>query len=334
MATGGMVASAHPLVTSAGLQTLAAGGNAVDAAVSAALVASVVMPEMCGLGGDLFAIVHDPRRPGPVTYLGSGIAPRGLSYERVKAASPGGHLMPNQGPLSIGVPGMVAGYRDLLREHGSKAFAELVGPALHHAEAGHPVGQGLADHFIPNVELLSSVPSSKAALLPGGKAPVAGQVLVQADLARTFRRLIDAGLDDFYQGDLAQRIAGGIQELGGALTVEDMAGHETEISTPLSVTYRGYRINQTGLPTQGLVHLEALKIAEHALRAEEFWSERYIHIQVEAIKLAFADRLGYAQDPRTGDTPVERLLSGEWAARRAAEIGDSATAEASAGQFQ
>ena len=133
-----MVSSANPLVSSAGARTLAAGGNAVDAAVSAALVASVVMPQMCGLGGDLFAIVHDPRRSGPVSYLGSGIAPRGLSYEQMLAQSPGRYLMPNQGPISIGVPGMVRGYGDLLREHGSRSFAELAETAIDYASNGHP----------------------------------------------------------------------------------------------------------------------------------------------------------------------------------------------------
>lgn len=329
-----MVASAHPLISSAGLETLAKGGNAVDAAVSAALVASVVMPEMCGLGGDLFAIVHDPRRSGPVSYLGSGIAPRGVSYEAMQKASPGRNLMPNQGPISIGVPGMVAGYRDLLREHGSIPFAELVQPALHYAEAGHPVGQGLADHLAPEVGLLGSFPSSKAVFLPGGSAPTVGQLWKQPDLARTFRRMIDAGLDDFYRGELAQRIARGIQDVGGAMTVEDLAGQETDICPPISVEYRGYRINQTGLPTQGLVHLEALKIVEHALKPDDFWSARWLHVHVEAIKLAFADRLGYAQDPRTGETPLDDLLGGAWAQMRAREIGESATSTASAGTFR
>lgn len=334
MSTGGMVAAAHPLVASAGVRALAAGGNAVDAAVSAALVASVVMPDMCGLGGDLFAIVHDPRKPRPLAYLGSGIAPRGLTYEMAKAASPGGYLMPEQGPLSIGVPGMVRGYRDLLNHHGSKSFDELVQPALGYADNGHPFGKGEADHLAPAAALISQFPPSRSVFLPDGRPVGAGELVRQCDLARTFRRLIAAGLDDFYEGDVAARIAAGIQESGGVLSANDLAQHQTEIVAPISVEYRGYRINQTGLPTQGLIHLEGLRIVDQFLERGAFWTEPWLHGQIEAIKLAFADRLGYAQDPRTGDTPVSALLSEAWAKQRAAQIQDQASTTVSAGAFQ
>jgi gamma-glutamyltranspeptidase/glutathione hydrolase len=335
MSTGGMVASAHPLVSSAGLRVLAAGGNAVDAAVSAALAASVCLPDMCGLGGDLFAIVHDPRRSKPVSYLGSGIAPRGLTYEMVAKASPGGYLMPEQGPLSIGVPGMVRGYRDLLKNHGTKSFEELVQPALGYAERGHPMGRGEADHLGPASGLLERLEATKAVFLPEGKPIQTGELFIQGGLAKTFRRMIEAGLDDFYEGELARTIAGAVQACGGVLSTDDLAGHETTITEPISVEYRGYRINQTGLPSQGMIHLEALRIADHAITEDQpFWSERTIHRQIEAIKLAFADRLGYAQDPKTGDTPLDALFSDEWAKQRAAEIGECAATTVSPGQFK
>jgi gamma-glutamyltranspeptidase len=329
-----MVSSANPLVSSAGARTLAAGGNAVDAAVSAALVASVVMPQMCGLGGDLFAIVHDPRRSGPVSYLGSGIAPRGLSYEQMLAQSPGRYLMPNQGPISIGVPGMVRGYGDLLREHGSRSFAELAETAIDYASNGHPTSFDLAEHLVPEAELLASVPSTKAVFLPGGQALRIGQRFVQADLGRTLQRLADVGVDDFYSGELARRIAAGIQELGGVMTVDDLAQHETEITTPISTTYRGYRINQTGLPSQGVIHLEALRIAERLLQPDQFFTGEWIHTQIEAIKRAFADRSQFAQDPRTGPSPEQHLLSDAWIAERAATIDATAATEIRIPQMQ
>lgn len=334
MSTGGMVASAHPLVSSAGMRALVAGGNAVDAAISSALAASVCLPDMCGLGGDLFAIVHDPRKPRPVSYLGSGIAPRGLTYEMAAKASPGGNLMPEQGPLSIGVPGMVRGYRDLLKNHGSKSFEELVQPALGYAECGHPLGRGEAYHLAPAVGLLKKLKATEAVFLPQGLPIRTGELFIQQGLARTFRRLIEAGLDDFYEGELARQIASAIQECGGVLSVDDLADHESTITEPISVEYRGYRINQTGLPSQGMIHLEAMRIADHALGEEPFWSERAIHRQIEAVKLAFADRLGYAQDPKTGDTPLEVLLSDDWARKRAGEIGECATTSVSPGSFQ
>ena len=329
-----MVASAHPLVSSAGAGILAAGGNAVDAAVASALVASVVLPDMCGFGGDLFAIVHDPRREGALSYQGSGRAPRGLTYEMAQAAGPGGHLMPEQGPLSIGVPGMARAYRDLLANHGSRSFEEVVQPALDYAENGHPVSRDLVGHIEPASPLLSSFSTSAAVFLPGGKAPIPGQRLKQTDLARTFRRLIKAGLDDFYQGELAERIASSVQAVGGVLTTDDLAGHETEITAPLSVEYRGYRINQTHLPSQGLIHLEAQMIADQVLDPAEFFRDRWIHQQVEILKLSFADRLACSQDPWTGSTPIERLLNADWAKARAAEISERAATNVPAGNFR
>jgi gamma-glutamyltranspeptidase/glutathione hydrolase len=226
---------------------------------------------MCGLGGDIFAIVHDPRRSRPVSYLGSGIAPRGLTYEMAAKASPGGCLMPEQGPLSIGVPGMLRGYRDLLKNHGSKSFEELVQPALRYAERGHPLGRGEADHLAPAVGLLEKLESTRAVFLPEGKPIRTGELFIQRGLAKTFRRLIEAGLDDFYEGELAQQIASAIQAYGGVLATEDLADHETTITEPISVDYRGYRINQTGLPSQGMIHLEALKIWDKVFGDEPFW---------------------------------------------------------------
>ena len=329
-----MVASAHPLISSAGLRVLAGGGNAVDAAVASALVASVVLPDMCGFGGDLFAIVHDPGRTGALSYQGSGRAPRGLSYDMAQAAGPGGFLMPNQGPLSIGVPGMARAYRDLLANHGSRSFEELVQPALDYAQNGHPIARGVCEHIAPDIELLGTFPSTAAVFLPGGKAPAPGQLLKQPELARTFQRLIAAGLDDYYEGEIARRMAKGIQAVGGVLTAEDLAEHETEITAPLATEYRGYRINQTHLPSQGLIHLEVHNIADQLLDPSEFFSDRWLHQQVEILKLAFADRLAYAQDPWTGASPVDRLLSPDWARMRATEVGDRAAASVPAGQLQ
>jgi gamma-glutamyltranspeptidase len=324
MGTQGMVASAHPLVSGAGARALANGANAVDAAVSAALVASVVMPQMCGLGGDIFVIVHDPKRKGAVAHMGSGIAPRGMSYEQMLAKSPGNYLMPNQGEVSIGVPGMVRGYQDLLAGHGSRSFAELAETAIHYASKGHPVAFDLAEHLIPEVELLGSYPSSKAVFLPGGKPPAIGEMLVQADLGRTLQRLAEVGLDDFYSGEIAARIAKGIQEVGGVMTVDDLAQHRTDISTPISIPYRGYRINQTRLPSQGVIHLEAMRICEQLLQREHFFTPAWIHTQIEAIKIAFADRLKYAQDPITGKSLETNLLDDAWIAGRSKPIGNSA----------
>lgn len=320
MGTNGAIASAHPLISSAGARVLAAGGNAVDAAVAAGLVGSVVMPQMCGLGGDIFAIVHDPRRGKPVSYLGSGIAPHGMSYEAMRAHSPGNHLMPEQGPLAIGVPGMVRGYGDLLKNHGTKTFAEVAEAAIDYASNGHPAAFDLSEHLVPEVDLLAQFPASAAVFLPGGRPISIGQRFVQHDLGQTLKRLAEVGTDDFYNGEIAARIAQGIQAVGGVMTVEDLAQHTTDIREPLAISYHGHTVYQTGLPSQGVIHLEAMRICEELLAPERFWTADWIHTQIEAIKIAFADRLAYTQDPRFSPSLETNLLDDAWIAQRASTV--------------
>ncbi|HWA63357.1 MAG TPA: gamma-glutamyltransferase family protein [Caulobacteraceae bacterium] len=326
----GMAAAAHPLTVETAVGVLRAGGNAVDAAVAAGLTAAVVMPEMCGLGGDLFAIVHAPGE-APVAVLGSGIAPRAATLEQMRAAgpqTPSGPKMPLTGPLSIGAPGMVHAYGALLERFGSRPFADLAAPAIAHAERGFPLTVSGAAAIGLYAELLARVPATATVLLPGGRAPRAGEVLVQADLARTLRQLAAEGCGAFYGGPLADRIAGSVQALGGALSAGDLADHTTVLEPPLSTTYRGCTVWQTGLPSQGLILLEALNIAEQAEAAMLARGDAAAtHLLVEATKLAYADRMAYACDPAVRATPVETLLSKAWAARRHAAIDPDRAAE-------
>ncbi|MBA2753039.1 MAG: gamma-glutamyltransferase, partial [Chloroflexia bacterium] len=171
----GMVASAHPLISAAGLHVLRQGGNAVDAAVAAAAVGSVTMPEMCGLGGDLFAIVHQPADAGghgpaageTVAVLGSGIAPRSATIEMMRRhGDADGTTMPYRGPLAVGVPGMVDAYCQLLERFGTWSFASLVEPAIAHARDGFPLTEGGARAIATNAAMLSEFPSSAAVFLP------------------------------------------------------------------------------------------------------------------------------------------------------------------------
>lgn len=331
----GMVAAAHPLVTTAGLDVLARGGNAVDAAVASGLVASVVMPEMCALGGDLFALVHDPRAAGGAgrvwSVQGSGIAPRGAALEAMRQA--GGGRMPSTGPMAITVPGMVDGYFTLLDRWGSRAFAELVEPAVEHAR-GHAISPVLVSYIDKFADLLRAVPASAAVFLPDGRPPRPGSVFRQEDLARTLEAIAEGGPDVFYRGDIAKRITASLQELGGALRASDFADHHTDVSAPLSTTYRGFTVYQTRLPSQGLIMLEALNILEE-FDVEEMGvgSPETTHVMVEAIKRAFADRHAYCQDPAFGPSPVERLVSKEWARSRARTIGKRASVDVPSGEF-
>ncbi len=317
-ASNGMVATAHPLATSAGLDVLMRGGNAVDAAIAAATTAAVVMPEMCGLGGDIFAIVHKPGQPTR-SYLGSGIAPRGATVEQMRAAgAEDGMKMPYQGPLSIGVPGMVDGYFTMLRDFGTRSFAKLAEQAIGHAEHGFPLTKQGAGHIAGQAEILRQFPASDAVFFPGGRAPREGEIFRQTNLARTLRAIADQGPDVLYRGEIGARIAAAIQELGGALSAEDLSDHATPVENPLQSTYRGYTVYQTGIPSQGMIQLEALNIVEATGLIEP--DAHGVHTLVEAKKLAYADRLGYAVDPKFGATPMARLLSKEWAASRAARI--------------
>lgn len=319
---GGMVAAAHPLTVATALAVLKAGGNAVDAAVAGGLTAAVVMPEMCGLGGDLFAIVHAPGQ-APVAVLGSGVAPRSATLEQMRAhgdPSPTGVKMPFRGPLSVGTPGMVHAFGALLERFGSRPLAELAQSAIGYAD-GFPITP-LGVHFIAtSADLLAQYPASAAVFLPGGEVPKVGQVMRQPDLARTLRTIAAQGTQAFYHGDIADRIAAFMATHGGALSADDLARHETVLEPPIATTYRGHAVFQTGLPSQGMILLEALNIAEQVdSQALARGDAAATHLLAEAVKLAYADRLGFAQDQAFGNPHLETLLSKPWAEKRFAAI--------------
>ena len=329
----GMVAAAHPLIVESGLYILRQGGNAVDAAVAAGLTAAVVMPEMCGLGGDLFALIADPRRGDIEAILGSGIAPRGASLEHMRQHGEGGK-MPYQGPLSISVPGMIDAYATLLDRYGSLPFAQVAEPAITHAADGFPLHPLGAAHIAASGDVLARDPAAAAIFLPNGRPPATGTIFKQPDLARTLQQLAAEGLDGFYRGEVARHIVAYLNDVGGALSLEDFSDHATEVAAPLATTYRDVTVYQTGLPTQGLILLEALNIVEQAPDPLDPMAAASIHLMVEAKKLAYADRLQYAGDPAFVDTPLDQLLSKEWARERHAAIDANRLVASAAGDYQ
>jgi gamma-glutamyltranspeptidase len=329
-ARDGIIGAQHPLVSSTGLRVLATGGNAVDAAVAAALVGTVVMPGRCGIGGDLFAVVASPDVAGGSTgerlaFHGSGIAPRGASLEFMREhgedAPDGRRVMAQRGPLSPSVPGFVDGCFALLERFGTRPFAELAAPAIAYAADGFPISPAEAKSIAAYAELLQRFPASAAVFLPDGVAPRSGQLLRQSQLARSLSLIAGGGPDVFYRGEIARSIASFLAANGGALTEEDFADHAPAVSPPLTTSYRGHTIYETGLPTQGFVVLEALNICEQASIAEMgLRSARAVHTEVSALRLAFADRRAQAGDPNFVETPLSTLLSKEWAAERYATI--------------
>jgi gamma-glutamyltranspeptidase/glutathione hydrolase len=330
MARDGIIGAQHPLVSSTGLRVLATGGNAVDAAVAAALVGTVVMPARCGIGGDLFAVVASPDTSGGsrgerLAFHGSGIAPRGASLEFMREhgedAPDGRRVMAQRGPLSPSVPGFIDGCFALLERFGTRPFAELAAPAIAYAGDGFPISPAEAKSIVAYSELLQQFPTSAAVFLPDSAAPRSGQTLRQSELARSLSLIASGGPDVFYRGEIARSIASFLAANGGALTEEDFADHATAVSAPLTTTYRGQTIYETGLPTQGFVVLEALNICEQAPIAEMgLTSARAVHTEVSALRLAFADRRAQAGDPDYVETPLSTLLSKEWAAERYATI--------------
>jgi gamma-glutamyltranspeptidase/glutathione hydrolase len=326
LATGGIIGSQHPLVSSTGLRVLAAGGNAVDAAVAAALTGTVVMPHRCGIGGDLFAIVARADGSGsrgasePVAFHGSGIAPRGCSLEFMREHgedAPDGRRVPAQvGPLSPSVPGFIDGCYALLERFGTRPFAELVAPAIDYAE-GFPIYPDEAVAIASNAAMLAPYPASAAVFLPNGAALKPGEMLRQPGLARSLALIARDGPEVFYRGEIARDIGAYLAANGGALAADDFADHEAAVSPPLATTYRGYTVYETALPTQGFVVLEALNICEQAPLGEmHLASSQAIHTEVSALRLAFADRRAHAGDEAFVETPLDMLLSKDWAAER------------------
>ena len=331
LARGGMIASQHPLVSAAGLRVLAAGGNAVDAAVAAALVGTVVMPARCGIGGDLFAVVSRPDAGGAhhaddlLAFQGSGIGPRGASLQFMREhgedAPDGRRVMAQHGPLSPSVPGFVDGCFALLDRFGSLPFADLAEPAIAYAAKGFPISPPEARIIDQLQSELRAFPATAAVFLPNGAPPRSGALLRQPALARSIAAIARGGPDVFYRGPIAKAICAFLAANGGALGEDDFAGHATDVTPPLATTYRGYTVYENALPTQGFVVLEALNICEQAdLAAIGVSSVAGVHTEVSALRLAFADRRAYAGDSRFVDTPLAKLLSKEWAAQRYASV--------------
>ena len=301
-ARNGMVAAAQPLATAAGLEVLANGGNAVDAAIAAALVDAVTMPASCGVGGDLFAIVSKPAKGGGYSELtsviSSGISPRGASLEFMQEHGElNGRVLAQTGPLSPSVPGFPAGIDALLEQFGSKPLTELSKAAIGYAADGFPITQKLSAMIAGERAFLEKTPASAAVFLPGGKAAGPGEMLKQPDLAATIDQIARESSKAFYQGSLAKRMTDWLGANGGALTADDFSDHAAWVGAPLQSTYRGKTVYQTGLPTQGFVQLEAQNILDgFDMGSIGTDSALGVHLMVESLKRAFHDRHLYAAD--------------------------------------
>ncbi len=319
MGSRGMVSTTHPLSAVVGLEMLMRGGHAVDAAIAIAAVNGVVQPMRCGLGGDAFAIVYEAKSGKLTAINGSGAAPRAAT--RRAYLERGLANVPRNGVLSVAVPGAVDAYATLWERFGRLPWADLFGPAIRYARAGHPVTERMSARIAACTELLAAAPTSARVFLPNGRPPEPGETLAQADLAATLEGVAAEGRDGLYRGPVAAEIARFCRETGGLLDEADLAAHASEVYEPIMTSYRGYDVHETAPPSQGLIVLETLNILEgFDPRAMGHLSADAIHTTVEALKLAFRDRLDHCGDPRFVDVPLGRLISKEHAAQRRAMI--------------
>ena len=303
----GVVATSQPLASSAALAVLQKGGNAIDAAVTAAAVLSVVEPHMTGIGGDMFAIVWLAKERKLVALNASGRA--GALMSREELLRRGRTQMPSRGIETVTVPGALAGWAALLKAHGTISLAQAVAPAIVHAEHGFPVTPVIAGEWATQVEVLAQDPGARATFLPAGRAPKAGEWFRNPDYAKTLRLVATGGPAALYGGVLGQRLVAGIKALGGFVTLEDLRKNAPTWVTPISTVFQGYRLWELPPNNQGIAALEMLRIlALYDLKAMGHNSAAYLHHLVEAKKLAYADLGRFVGDADHLVMPPERML--------------------------
>jgi gamma-glutamyltranspeptidase/glutathione hydrolase len=312
----GIVATESPLASKAGAAILERGGNAVDAAIAAHAVMTVVAPMWNGIGGDLFAIVYDAKSGKYYGLNASGWAPAAQSVERLRQK--GLREMPMHGIEPVTVPGSVDGWQKLLDRFGKKKMNEVLAPAIQVAQDGYPVTEWIAQHFASSVDLLRDSDAAAHTFLISDRAPRVGEVMRNPDLAWSLQQIAQGGRDAFYRGEITQRILALSARHGGALAAKDFSDYSSEWVEPISTTYRGWTVYEMPPNGQGIGALEMLNIMEHFdLHSFGLNSTRALHVQIEAKKLAYADVIRYIADPKAAKLPVSGMLSKEYAAERA-----------------
>jgi gamma-glutamyltranspeptidase/glutathione hydrolase len=323
MGRRGIVASSHPLASLAGVKVMMEGGGVVDAAITVNAVLAVVQPHACGLGGDLFALLHIEGE-SKVRFLdASGPAPRALSLELL--ADRGLTGLPERGPLPVTVPGCVEGWRQLYERYGSMPLKRLLADAVHYASEGFPASHLLA-RIVHRLHNIIGTDPSAARIFPPDLSP--GQLVVQPGLARTLRLLAEQGFDEFYRGSIAREIVRVLSARGGVLTLEDLESFRARWGEPVSTTYRGLEVYETAPPSQGFVALQALNFLEgYRLSGVARYGAEYFRLMVAALRWAYRDRDRYLGDPDDTSIPLGQLLSKEYASegRRLVSINASNT---------
>jgi gamma-glutamyltranspeptidase / glutathione hydrolase len=310
-----IAATSHPLATQIALQTMRDGGSAMDAAIAANAALGLMEPTGNGIGGDLFAIVWDPKTKKLHGYNGSGRSPRALTlaeFERLGLKD-----IPPHGPLPVTVPGTVDAWFALHSKFGKRTMAQNLAPTIAYARNGHPVHEVIAYYWNRSVPVLAKWPGFSEQFTIDGRAPRKGEMWRNPSLANTLQKIANGGRDAFYKGEIARSIDAYFKANNGFLRYEDLAAHHGEWVQPVSTNYRGYDLWELPPNGQGIAALQILNLLEpYDLKSYGFGSTEHIHLFVEAKKLAFADRAASYADPDFYTTPVARLISKDYARER------------------
>jgi len=307
-AKNGGAAASQPLAVSAALRILAAGGSFIDAGIALSAVISVVEPGASGLGGDIFLVTHHAASKENLAFNGSGEAPHGATREAF------GDAIPQHGYKAATVPGVVSGWYAAHERYGKLSMAEILAPAIAYAEGGFPANEG----FIGRIKWhLQQYPDTKLfqelGLSPDLKL---GEMVTNKDMGWVLREIVKGGRDAFYSGSIAAKIISGTD---GWFNAAELKAHTTRVSAPLSIKYRDYFVHGNPPPTQGMILMEQLLIA-NTFNKSKMSQADWLHMQVEAKKIAFTDRNSIIADPEVTPVNVDSILSASHIASRAAGI--------------
>ena len=316
IAQHGMACTSQPLATRVAIDILKKGGSAVDAAIAANAMLGLVEPTGNGIGGDLFAIVWDAKTQKLYGLNASGRSPKSLTLKYFK--DKGIKHIPALGPLPVSVPGCVDGWFELHGKFGKLKMQENLQPAINYAKEGFPVSELIAYYWRRNAERLKEFEGFAEIYMPNGKAPAKGEIFKNQYLAKTLELIAKNGRDEFYKGSIAKAIDAYMKRNGGFLSYDDLAAHKSEWIEPVSSSYRGYDIWELPPNGQGIATLQILNILEqYDIKSMGFGSAEYMHLFIEAKKLAFEDRARYYADPDFVKVPYKQLISKEYAKERA-----------------
>ena len=311
----GMAATSHPLATQTAIDVLKSGGNAIDAAIAANAVLGLVEPTGCGIGGDLFAIVWDEKTNQLYGLNSSGPASKKMSIDYVKQQ--GFEKIPAYGALPVTVPGAVAGWSALHDKFGKLPFKNLFNNAIDYANNGFPVTELIAYYLERSSSVFKDYENFSSVWMPSGATPKKGEIFKNPLLAKTYQAIAKTSGQSFYEGSTAAEIIKILNENGNPMSLSDLRNFSPEWVEPVSTNYRGYDVWELPPNGQGIAALQILNILEnYDIRKMGFDSAEYVHLFVEAKKLAFEDRAKYYADSNFSSIPTTKLISKEYALER------------------